>query len=154
MHRIKRKERLLKSFIDELESLIYIIIRTSNKRSHYSLANVLRNTNVVRKSFITIFLKLVSRKSSAISSTKIIKESIVIVTKASTKLLIATKALSKLSIIESFVDSRFELSTKYEFCNYTYVKAFVFLSKNAMLEKSCLNNNVDLIIFNREFFKI
>jgi len=154
MHRIKRKERLLKSFIDELESLIYIIIRTSNKRSHYSLANVLRNTNVVRKSFITIFLKLVSRKSSAISSTKIIKESIVIVTKASTKLLIATKALSKLSIIESFVDSRFELSTKYEFYNYTYVKAFVFLSKNAMLEKSCLNNNVDLIIFNREFFKI
>lgn len=145
---IKRKSRLLKLANNNTKSAIYITTRVDNKEQQLTFANVLR------KSFISIFLDFLSQKSFAISTITIIKESIFIAIEVLFRLLVVTKAIAKLSFIEFSIDSSSKLDIEYKLRNYTHVKAFVFLLKYVALKKRYLNNNVDFIIFDREFFKI
>ena len=126
-----------------------------NNRLHRHLKNCLRKTFAYviikfEKSFAKV-IAIVSREHhDEVFSTIATKESNSATTQAST---FAIQVELKMSIIQSSVDSDFEIDIDYDFRDWSHAKANISLSEEATFKKGCLDTDVDLTLIDRQFLK-
>ena len=64
-----------------------------------------------------------------------------------------SESFDKLFIIYFFVDFKSNIDTRYEYREWNYIKAVVFLFENVISEMCCLNIDVDVTLINKKFLK-